>query len=87
VDSIMWATAQGQLPIGGASTSAGIAPIPPQYLAVRLMLDKKDKDLFLASGAHGKGAVYTESVEEIQILRKVILRIGAKIDWLILKLH
>ena len=36
VDSIMWATAQGQLPIGGASTSAGVAPIPPNSLAVRL---------------------------------------------------
>jgi multidrug resistance efflux pump len=87
VDSIMWATAQGQLPIGGASTTAGIAPIPPNSLAVRLLVDEKDKDLFLASGAHGTGAVYTDSVKEIQILRKVIVRINAKLDWLILKLH
>jgi multidrug resistance efflux pump len=87
VDSIMWATAQGQLPIGGASTSAGIAPIPPQYLAVRLLLADKEAGLFLASGAHGRGAIYTDSVKEIQILRKVIMRINAKVDWLILKLH
>jgi multidrug resistance efflux pump len=87
VDSIMWATAAGQLPIGGASTSAGIAPIPPMSLAVRLIKDRDDKDLFLASGAIGVGAVYTDSGAPIHIIRKVILRVGAKIDWLILKLH
>jgi multidrug resistance efflux pump len=87
VDSIMWATAQGQLPIGGASTSAGIAPIPPNALAVRLLVDEKDKDIFLASGAHGAGAIYTDSGHMIHIIRKIIIRVGAKLDWLILKLH
>jgi len=87
VDSIMWATAQGQLPIGGQNVTSGVAPIPPHSLAVRLLTDGKDKDIFLASGARGHGAVYTESGEAIHILRKVILRIGAKLDWLILKLH
>jgi multidrug resistance efflux pump len=87
VDSIMWATAAGQLPIGGASTSAGIAPIPPNALAVRLLVDPREQGLFLASGAHGAGAVYTDSGHAIHILRKIILRISAKLDWLILKLH
>lgn len=87
VDSIMWATAQGQLPIGGASTTAGIAPIPPQSLAVRLLLDEREGDLFLASGALGTGAIYTDTGEPIQILRRIILRVGTKINWLILKLH
>ncbi len=87
VDSIMWATAQGQLPIGFASNMAGVAPVPPGSLAVRLLKDKKDVDLFMASGASGNGAVYTDSVEEIHILRKIILRVGTKLDWLILKLH
>lgn len=87
VDSVMWATAQGQLPIGGASTSAGVAPIPANCLAVRLLVDDKDKDLFLASGAHGMGAIYTDSGKMLHILRKVILRVGSKLDWLIPKLH
>ena len=87
VDSIMWATAQGQLPIGGASTFSGVAPVPPNSLAVRLLKDRNDKNLFLASGAMGGGAVYTDSGAPIHILRKVILRVGTKIDWLILKLH
>ena len=87
VDSIMWATAQGQLPIGGQSTFSGVAPVPPNSLAVRLLKDRNDTNLFLASGAMGGGAVYTDSGEPIHILRKVILRVGTKIDWLILKLH
>jgi multidrug resistance efflux pump len=87
VDSIMWATAQGQLPIGSMNTVAGAAPIPPNSLAVRLLMDGKDKDLFLAAGARGGAAVYTDSGEMIHILRKVILRVSAKLDWLILKLH
>ncbi len=87
VDSIMWATAQGQLPIGGTNTSAGVAPIPQKSLAVRLLANRDDSKLFLAAGAVGSGAVYTDSGEAIHILRKVILRISTKIDWLILKLH
>jgi multidrug resistance efflux pump len=87
VDSIMWATAQGQLPIGAFNTAGGVAPIPPYALAVRLIPDGKDKDLFLASGADGAGAVYTDSGEMIHILRKILVRVSAKLDWLILKLH
>ena len=87
VDSIMWATAQGQLPIGNQNTVAGVAPIPAYSLAVRLLVDKKDQDLFLASGARGVGAIYTDGAEMIHILRKVFLRISAKLNWLILKLH
>jgi multidrug resistance efflux pump len=87
VESIMWATAQGQLPIGFASNMAGVAPIPPNCLAVRLLKDKKDVDLFMAAGAGGIGAVYTDSGEAIHILRKILIRVSAKLDWLILKLH
>src|SRR5882672_1513810 len=82
VDSIMWATAQGQLPIGGMYITAGIAPIPPNSLAVRLLIDGKDKGIFLASGAHGGAAIYSDSGKAIQILRKIIIRVGAKLDWL-----
>jgi hypothetical protein len=83
----MWATAQGQLPIGTMNVAGGVAPVPPNCLAVRLVPDARDKDIFLAAGAHGAGAVYTDSGHAIQILRKVLVRISAKLDWLILKLH
>jgi multidrug resistance efflux pump len=87
VDSILWATAQGQLPIGTLNQAGGVAPIPPNSLAVRLLPAGEDEKLFLASGAHGAGAVYTDSGHAIHIVRKVIVRVGAKLDWLILKLH
>ena len=50
-------------------------------------MDPKFKDVFFAAGARGEAAIYTEHVEEIQILRKVIMRIGTKMNYLILKLH
>lgn len=87
VDSIMWATAQGQLPIGSMNAAGGVAPVPPNCLAVRLLPNGRDQDIFLAAGAHGAGAVFTDSGHAIQILRKVLVRVGAKLDWLILKLH
>jgi multidrug resistance efflux pump len=87
VDSIMWATAQGQLPIGNMNPAGGVAPIPPHSLAVRLLPDGKDKDIFLAAGAHGGGAVFTDEGHMIHIIRKVMVRISAKLDWLILKMH
>jgi len=87
VDSIMWATAQGQLPIGTMNLAGGVAPVPPNCLAVRLLPDGKDQDIFLAAGAHGAGAVFTDTGHAIQILRKVLVRVSTMLNWLILKLH
>lgn len=87
VDSIMWATAQGQLPIGTMNPAGGVAPVPPSCLAVRLLLDEKDRNLFLAAGAQGSGAVFTDNGKPLHIIRKVVVRVSAKLDWLILKLH
>ena len=83
VDSVVWATAGGQVPVGGNLPNIG--PMPPGQLVVRLL--PVDKTLFLAAGARGVGAIYTEYAEVIHIVRKVIMRVGAKLDWLILKLH
>jgi multidrug resistance efflux pump len=86
VDSIVWATGTGQLPFGGALAQPGSPPMLNKY-AVKLALDGKDKDLFLAAGAVGNGAIYTNSGQMIHIIRKVMMRVGTKLDWLILKLH
>jgi hypothetical protein len=67
--------------------AGGVAPVPPNSLAVRLLPDAKDRDIFLAAGALGAGAVYTDSGAPIHIIRKILLRVSAKLDWLILKLH
>jgi multidrug resistance efflux pump len=87
VDAIIWATAQGQLPISGMLPNTGYGAAPEQRLAVKLKPMGKDADLFLAPGARGNGAVYTNHGAMIHIIRKVIIRVGAKLDWLVLKLH
>jgi multidrug resistance efflux pump len=87
VESIIWATAQGQLPIGGQLPNTGFGVAPDMRLAVKLKPVGEDAELFLAPGARGHAAIYTNSGAMIHILRKIILRVGAKLDWLILKLH
>ena len=43
--------------------------------------------MFFPAGAVGHGAIYTNHFAMIHIIRKVIIRVGAKLDYLILKLH
>jgi multidrug resistance efflux pump len=83
VDSVVWATAGGQVPVGGNLPNIGA--LPEGELAVRLI--PIEQDLFLAAGARGDGAIYTDYAEPFHILRKVFLRVATKLDWLILKLH
>src|SRR3954471_9476823 len=85
VDSILWATAQGQLPINGNLPNTAPISAPEQRIAVRLVTDGKDKDVFLAAGARGQAAIYTNDITAIQILRRVIVRIAAKFDWFVIK--
>jgi multidrug resistance efflux pump len=87
VDSILWATAQGQMPISGNLQNTLPIAAPEQRIAVRLVLAPKDRSLFLAAGARGGGAIYTEHGKIIHIIRKVFLRVSAKLDWFVWKLH
>jgi len=87
VDSILWATAQGQMPISGNLQNTLPVAAPEQRIAVRLVLAPKDRDLFLAAGARGAGAIYTEHGKIIHIIRKVFVRVSAKLDWFVWKLH
>ena len=87
VDSIMWATAQGQMPISGwVGTTAGLALLSDR-IAVRLLVEPRDREIFLATGAVGGGAIYTEHGKIIHIVRKVFVRVSTKTDWFVLKLH
>ena len=87
VDSILWATAQGQMPISGNLQNTLPVAVPEHRIAVRLVLAPKDRQLFLAAGARGGGAIYTEHGKMIHIVRKVFLRVSAKVDWFVWKLH
>jgi multidrug resistance efflux pump len=87
VDSILWATAQGQMPISGNLPNTQPMAAPEQRIAVRLLIDGKDKGLFLAAGARGHGAIYTEHGKFLHIIRKVFVRVSTKFDWFVAKLH
>jgi len=87
VDSVIWAQGQGQIQASGALPMTAALATPPQGFVVKFDVAEKDKELFLAAGASGSGAVYTHHLHAIHIIRKVILRVGAYTDYLILKLH
>jgi multidrug resistance efflux pump len=87
VDSIIWAQGAGQMQQSGTLPMTGVLTAPPNRFAVKFNVDPQDKPLLIAAGAAGHAAVYTESAEAIHILRMVILRVGAYIDYLVLKLH
>jgi hypothetical protein len=65
----------------------GTNPIPPGRFAVRLRAAGRDETTFLPMGAQGVGAIYTQKGHLVHIIRKVILRVGTKLDALVLKLH
>lgn len=85
VDSVVWASGEGQLPIGGRIPDTGATPLPQGRIAVRLKTDGKDAEVFLSAGARGRCAIYTESGKPIHIVRMVILRVQSKLDWLVIK--
>ena len=87
VDSIVWAMGQGQLPASGTIPMSTLANQPPGVFAVKFDLAERDRELFLAAGAVGTAAIYTQHAAAIHILRKVIMRVGSYMNYLILKLH
>lgn len=87
VDSILWATAQGQMPISGNLPNTQPMAAPEQRIAVRLLVEPQDRGIFLAAGARGHGAIYTEHGKILHIIRKVFVRVSTKLDWFVPKLH
>jgi multidrug resistance efflux pump len=87
VDSIIWAQGQGQLPQSGTLPMTGVLNAPPGRFVVKFDIAPKDKELLVAAGAAGDAAIYTQHLHAIHIIRKVILRVGSYVNYLILKLH
>jgi multidrug resistance efflux pump len=87
VDSIVWAQGQGQLQAAGVVPVTGFAVQPAGRYAVKFDIAERDREQFLAAGAAGHAAIYTDHVHEIHILRKVIMRVGSYVNYLVLKLH
>ena len=87
VDSIVWAIGQGQLQPSGNLPMTNVMAMPPGRYAVKFNIEDRDKAVFLAAGAAGHAAIYTDHLHAVHILRKVILRVGSYLNYLILKLH
>ena len=87
VDSVIWASGAGQMPPSGTIPMTGVLTAPPQRFAVKFDVAEKDREVFLAAGAAGAAAIYTEHGAMVHIIRKVIIRVGSYMNFLILKLH
>ncbi len=86
VDSVIWAQAQGQLDASGELARTTFIP-PPGRFPVKLVVDEHDKDVFLAAGARGAAAIYTEHLALIHMIRKVLIRTSSYFDYIIIKHH
>jgi multidrug resistance efflux pump len=86
VDSVLWAQGQGQMDASGNLPNTTMS-VPPGRFPVKLLISDKDRDVFLAAGARGDGAIYTQRFAIIHLIRKVILRVGSYTNYLIPKLH
>ena len=52
---------------------------------LKVIVADKDKALFLAAGARGSAAIYTEHLALLHIIRKVLLRVSSYLDYVIIK--
>ena len=87
VDSVVWANAGGQLQATGQLPATGPVAPPPNRYFVKFDIAEKDRALFLAAGATGDAAIYTDHLHMLHIIRKVILRVGSYLNYLVPKLH
>ena len=84
VDSIIWAQGQGQVEASGDLPKTTFVP-PPGRFPVKLVVGDHDRSLFLAAGARGSAALYTEHLSLVHIIRKVLLRVASYLDYIIIK--
>ncbi|QKJ65527.1 HlyD family secretion protein [Deefgea piscis] len=92
VDSIVWATSQGQILQSGTIPNSPSeivhAPLAQKY-AVKLQPIAKEGETLphIAMGARGGGAIYTEKLAPLHLLRMVMIRAQSIVNYLVLKLH
>ena len=84
VDSIMWAQGQGQVEASGDLPRTTFVA-PPGRFPVKVVVAEHDRPLFLAAGARGSAAIYTEHLTLVHIIRKVLLRVASYLDYIIIK--
>ena len=87
VDSIIWAQAQGQMDASGnlprTTVHRASGPVSGEAGGRRARRGHS----FLAAGARGAAAIYTEHLTLIHLIRKVLLRTSSYLDYVIIKHH
>jgi multidrug resistance efflux pump len=86
VDSVIWAQSQGQLDANGNLPQTTFVP-PAGKFPVKLVVAEHDNALFVAAGARGAAAIYTDHLSLIHIIRKVLIRTASYLDYIIIKHH
>jgi len=91
VDSIIWASSQGQIAQSGTVPTAPAemlhAPLPLKY-AVKITPIEMDGEPIptMPMGARGMGGVYTEHLKPLHIVRMLVIRLHAILNNLVFKL-
>jgi RND family efflux transporter MFP subunit len=80
VASVLPAISQGQVAVSG--TAASPAQISPAPFLVRLKLDDPKLAAKLHAGAYGEAAIFTSSGQATHVIRRVMLRMQAWINYL-----
>ncbi len=87
VESVIYAEGQGQLNVSGNRPTIGLRDIAANRFAVKLILDETKNYPLLPAGAVGEGAVYTDHMVFLHVIRKVMLRVATKLNYIVPKLH
>jgi multidrug resistance efflux pump len=82
VDSIAHMTPQGQLQPSGLVPMAPIAGQLPAPYGVKLKLDEELREL-VPGGAVGTAAIYTDSVKATHLIRRIMMRMQAWLNYII----
>lgn len=84
VDSIVLMSQTGQLEPSGEVPEQPIGPQPPgQYIVILKIEDEADLPFGVPGGAIGTAAIYTESARATQVIRKVMVRMQAWMNYII----
>ena len=78
------AQAQGEIEASGDLPRTTFTS-PPGRFPVKLVVEEHDNALFLAAGARGAAAIYTEHLTLIHLIRKVLIRTASYLDYIIIK--
>ena len=84
VDRVAYATSSGQLqPSGQIISTASAGSQNAEPYGVVLTIDDPSFDIKLAGGARGTAAIYTESMKATHIIRRVMIRMDAWMNYVI----